>query len=99
VTLVLLLMGVPRLSRAAVIEHRGNEIVFCGDTFALAFSDANGSIHSVTASGKSGSALASDDGGLWQVGYEGGGGVEAADFSAGSLTRPFRWSADRKSVV
>jgi hypothetical protein len=89
-----LLVDVPRLSRAAVIEHRGNEIVFCTDTFAIAFSDANGSIRSVAASGKSGSALASDDEGLWRVIYEEGGGVKAADFAAGSLTRPFGWSAD-----
>ena len=91
---VLLLMDVPCPSCAAMIEHRGSEIVFYSETFAIAFSDVNGSIRSVATRGQSGSTLQSDDEGLWRVTYEEGGGVNAADFAAGSLTRPFRWSAD-----
>lgn len=92
---VLLLLAAPRPSCAATIEHRDSAIVFSGETFAIAFSDGDGSIRSITTSGKSNSILRSSDEGLWQATYAEGGAVNAADFAAGSSTRPFRWSTDR----
>lgn len=90
---LLLLMAIPCSSFAGTIEHRGGEIVFSREAFAVAFSDVNGSIRSVTMHGKSGSILQSGEEGLWKATYKEGGDVNAADFAADSVTRPFRWSA------
>ncbi len=89
---LVLLRGIP--SFAATIEHRGGEIVFSGEGFAVAFSDVNGSIRSVTMNGKSDSILQSGEEGIWRATYKEGGDANAADFAANSATRPFRWSAD-----
>jgi hypothetical protein len=91
---VALLMGMAHASDAATIEHRGNEIVFAGADSALAFSDANGSIQSVTMHDERDSILRSSAEGLWWATYKEGGGINAADFAADSPTRLFRWSAD-----
>ncbi|MBN1505674.1 MAG: hypothetical protein JW955_02445 [Sedimentisphaerales bacterium] len=91
---VLLLTGVSRLSFAAAIEHRGGEVLFSDETFAIAFSDVDGSIRSITTQGHNGSILQSGDEGLWRVTYKEGGGVNASDFAAGSPSKAFHWSAD-----
>jgi hypothetical protein len=93
VAIVLLLLG-GTSSFAATIEHRGGEIVFSSETFAVAFSDVNGSIRSVTVSGKNGSILQSGEEGLWKAVYREGGDANATDFAADSVTRLFRWSTD-----
>ena len=61
--------------------------MFSGETFAIAFSDVNGAIRSVTMHGKSGSILQSGEEGLWKAVYKEGGDVNAADFAADSVTR------------
>jgi hypothetical protein len=91
---IVLLFSAGASSFAAMIEHRGDEIVFSGGTFAVAFSDVNGSIRSIAMTGQSGSILQSGEEGLWKAVYREGGDVNAADFAADSATRPFRWSAD-----
>ncbi len=87
-------VGICRLSSGATIEHRGDELVFTGESFAVAFSDVDGAIRSVTVPGRSGSILQSGDDGLWHAAYREGGGSTAADVSAGSSRRQFHWSAD-----
>jgi len=89
-SILLLLSGIPCF--AGTIEHRGDEIVFSGETFAAAFSDVNGSIRSVKMNGNSGSILQSGEEGLWNATFREGGDVKAADFAADSATRSFRWS-------
>jgi len=91
---VLLLTSVPLTSSATTVEHRGDEIVFTGEAFAIAFSDVNGSIRSVTARGNSTSIPQSGEEGLWRATYKEGGDVNAVDFAGGALARSFRWSAD-----
>ena len=92
--MILLLAGISRPTYAATIEHRDGQIVFAGEGFAVAFSDADGAICSVTSSGRSGSVFQSGDDGLWRATYREGGAGAAADFAAGSPTHSFRWSAD-----
>ncbi len=87
--------GILPSASAATIERHGGAIVFSSDTCILAFSDENGSIQSLTTSGKSDSILQSGEGGLWQATCADGSTVNATDFAAGSSARPFRWSTDR----
>ncbi len=79
---------------AAQIVHSGGKIFFANTNYVLSFSDTNGSLLSMTKSGQSGSAFSGGESGLWSAALQGGGVINAAAFSAGSLSGPFGWTAN-----
>ena len=93
VGLILLAGGMPLLRCSATdIEHRTNQIVFAGGTYAVTFSDTNGSILSVAAAGRTGSVFGSGELGLWNTTFKEGGALNANAFHTGSTSNAFNWA-------
>ncbi|MDQ3812806.1 MAG: DUF6259 domain-containing protein [Armatimonadota bacterium] len=83
----------PCLSYAAV-ERRGDAFVLSGDSYAVSFSAANGSVLAATQTGKTGSILRSGEQGLWHARFRDNTEIKAADFRADSAERSFKAEAD-----
>ena len=79
--LVLVFLGAPVV---------GGTISLTGTHSTVVLSDTNGSILSVAAGGSM--IAGGDEAGLWSVSFMEGGGLEAADFEAGSPSNTFQWT-------
>lgn len=81
------------------VERRGDVISVRRAKYAIAFSAKNGSILSLTESGREGPILRSGVEGLWQARFQDGTTVDAAQFAADSTSRAFKCEADAGTDV
>jgi hypothetical protein len=79
---------------AADIIHANGMIRFRGSSFALSFSDTNGSLLSVSPENQSGTIFTSGEMGLWNASFKDAGAINAADFTANSSNNLFSWTSD-----
>ena len=79
---------------AGAVERAGDRLLVRGDTYAIAFSAADGSILALSQSGRTGSIFKSGAEGLWHARFQDGTEVNAASFSSDSVERSFKWKAD-----